>query len=152
MNAISAAVGMAQLERVDHLVARRQACGQMYMEAIAGCGWMVPQTVRAGTEHTFYTFAVDFLGQAERGISWKEFYTRYRAKGGDGFYGCVMNPYLEPSLRGKVLGNTRMGPGLCPRAELLQARIMQFKTNYRDLGQARLQADILCALIDEIGR
>jgi perosamine synthetase len=152
MNAISAAVGIAQLERVDHIVARRQACGEFFLKAVAGCEWMVPQKVGMGTEHTFYTFTVDFLGEASRGVTWKEFYNRYRAMGGDGFYGCVVTPYLEPALRGKVFGGVRMEPGLCPKAESLQMRIMQFKTNYRDLGEARRQAEILSTLIDEIGR
>ena len=152
MNAISAAVGMAQLERVDHIVARRQACGKLFLEARDGCKWLVPQTVRAGSEHTFYTFAVDYRGETERGVRWKEFYNRYREMGGDGFYGCVVTPYLEPALRGKVFAGVRMEPGLCPQAESLQARIMQFKTNYRNLGEARQKASILAKLIDEIGR
>ena len=152
MNAISAAVGMAQLERVEHIVARRQACGKMFLEAIAGCEWMVPQQVQIDTEHTFYTFAVDYRGEAARGVKWKEFYNRYREMGGDGFYGCVVTPYLEPALRGKEFGGHRMDPGLCPKAEALQCRIMQFKTNYRNLGEARQKAEVLAKLINEIGR
>lgn len=152
MNAISAAVGLAQLERVDHIVARRQACGRMFLEAIAGCKWMVPQTVKAGVEHTYYTFAVDYRGEVERGVKWKEFYNRYKDMGGDGFYGCVVTPYLEVALRGREFGGRRMEPGLCPKAETLQRRIMQFKTNYRDLSEAQRKAKILSELIDEIGR
>lgn len=152
MNAISAAVGIAQLERVDHIVARRQACGKFFLEAVSGCTWMVPQTVNAETVHTFYTFAVDFLGVTARGVSWKEFYNRYKEMGGDGFYGCVATPYLEPALRGKVFGGILMENGLCPHAESLQMRIMQFKTNYRDLGEAKRQADILSTLINKVGR
>jgi len=152
MNSISAAIGIAQLQRVDHIVARRQACGEMFMEAVHGCGWMVPQKVSEGTEHTFYTFAVDYRGEADRGLKWKQFYNRYREMGGDGFYGHVVIPYLEPSLRGKAFGGIRMVPGLCPRAEELQPRIMQFKTNYRNLEEAREKTNILKKLIDEIGR
>ena len=152
MNAISAAVGLAQLERVDHIVARRQACGRLYLEAVEGCKWMVPQTVSADTEHTFYTFAVDYRGEAERGVKWKEFYNRYLEMGGDGFYGCVVTPYLEVALRGKEFGGRRMSAGLCPKAEALQGRVMQFKTNYRNLGEARMKAELLGKLVDEIGR
>ena len=152
MNAISAAVGLAQLERVDHIVARRQACGRMFLNAIAGCGWIVPQTVMADIEHTFYTFAVDYRGETERGVKWKEFYNRYKAMGGDGFYGCVVTPYLESALLGKEFGGRRMKEGLCPKAESLQRRIMQFKTNYRNLGDARDKIEILSKLINEIGR
>ena len=152
MNAISAAVGLAQLERVDHIVARRQACAKLFLDAIAGCSWLVPQVVRPGTEHTYYTFAVDYRGQAERGVGWKDFYNRYKDMGGDGFYGCVVTPYLEPALRGKEFAGKVMAKGLCPQAEALQARIMQFKTNYRDLGVARTKAEVLAKLVDQIGR
>ncbi len=152
MNAISAAVGLAQLERVDHIVARRQACGQMFLDAIAGCEWMVPQEVKANTEHTYYTFAVDYLGESARGVKWKEFYNRYVDMGGDGFYGCVVTPYLEVALRGMEFGGFRMEDGLCPEAEALQRRVMQFKTNYRNLGEARQKIELLSKLINEIGR
>ena len=152
MNAVSAAIGLAQLERVDHIVARRQACGRLFLEAIAGCSWMVPQRVATEIEHSFYTFAVDYRGEAERGVKWKDFYHRYLDLGGDGFYGCVVTPYLEPALRDREFGGRRMERGLCPKAEALQRRVMQFKTNYRDLGLARQKAEILSRLIDEIGR
>jgi len=152
MNAISAAIGLAQLERVDHIVARRQACGRLFLEAVSGCSWMVPQAVPDGFEHSYYTFAVDFRGLAERGVAWKDFYYRYKENGGDGFYGCVATPYLEPALRGLKFGDALMAPGLCPKAEALQKRLMQFKTNYRDLDDARHKAGILSDLIDQIGR
>lgn len=152
MNAVSAAIGLAQLERVDHIVARRQACARFFLEAIAGCAWILPQVVRDGFEHSYYTFAVDYRGFVERGVTWKEFYNRYKEMGGDGFYGCVVIPYLEPALRGKQYGGVVLAPGLCPKAEELQKRIMQFKTNYRDLGVARRKAAVLFDLIDQIGR
>ena len=74
------------------------------------------------------------------------------AMGGDGFYGCVVTPYLEISLRNKMFGSLKMEAGLCPVAEALQLRLMQFKTNYRDLGMAKIKAELLSRLIDEIGR
>jgi len=152
MNSISAAIGLAQLERVDHIVARRQACGRMFLDAVKDCKWMVPQHISEGVEHTYYTFAVDYLGESHFGVKWKEFYNRYKEAGGDGFYGCVMIPYLEPSLHGKSFGGNVLESGLCPHAEAQQKRIMQFKTNYRDLGVAREKAEILAGLIDQIGR
>jgi perosamine synthetase len=152
MNAVSAAIGIAQLERVDHIVSRRQACARLFNEAIVGCSWMTPQAVYVGFEHSYYTFAVEYRGFEERKVSWKDFYDQYKLMGGDGFYGNVMIPYLEPALKGKKFGNTILGPGLCPHAEDIQKRIMAFKTNYRDLGTAKLKAEILSNLIDKIGR
>ena len=41
---------------------------------------------------------------------------------------------------------------MCPVSEDLQKKIMQFKTNYRSLPEARIKANILKALIDKLGR
>jgi len=152
MNPISAAVGLAQFERVEQIVGRRRAVAALFLEAVKGCGWALPQIVPEGYEHSYYTFSIDYRGDAERGVSWKDFYRRYKEKGGDGFYGVCMIPYLEPALRGKTFGGVRLDAGLCPKAEAAQQRIMQFKTNYRDLDVAKEKAAILAELIDEIGR
>lgn len=152
MNKISAAVGLAQLERIDHLVARRQACAAFFKEAIQGCPWMSLQEFPDHSTHTFYTFAVRYDGEAARAMPWKQFYDRYRERGGDGFYSNVAIPYLEPSLAGRTVGEQTYQLGQCPTAEALQLRIMQFKTNYRDLSEAARQATILSDLIDEVGR
>ena len=55
-------------------------------------------------EHSYYTFAVLYKGDEIKGISWKEFYNQYKADGGDGFYGNVAIPYLEPALINKKIG------------------------------------------------
>jgi perosamine synthetase len=152
MNAISAAVGMAQLERAEFIVERRQESAKFFLDAVKGCKWMISQKVDEGFEHSYYTFAVDYRGMEERNVSWKEFYSRYIEKGGDGFYGNVAVPYLEPALLNKQFGRVKLVQGMCPVAERLQKRIMAFKSNYRDLEVAKQKAEILSKLIDEIGR
>ena len=49
--------------------------------------------------HTYFTFGVVYEGEKHKGIKWKDFYNQYLEKGGDGFYACWKNPYLEPSLK-----------------------------------------------------
>ena len=61
-----------------------------------------------------------------------------------------MNPYLEPALRGLKFNKQTCKPGLCPLAETYQKQIMLFKTNYRDLGEARKNVDILKEIITEL--
>jgi perosamine synthetase len=152
MNAISAAVGMAQLERAEFIVERRKESAKLFLTAVKDCKWMIPQQVNEGFEHSYYTFAVDYRGATERNVPWKEFYNRYVENGGDGFYGNVAVPYLEPALLNKQFGRVTLTKGLCPVAEGLQQRIMAFKSNYRDLGLAKQKAEVLSKLIDEIGR
>lgn len=152
MNAISAAVGIAQLERADFIVERRKESAKIFLKAVAGCSWMIPQKVEEGFEHSYYTFAVDYRGLEQRNIPWKDFYNRYTENGGDGFYGNVAVPYLEPAMLDKQFGHVTLTKGMCPVAEGLQQRIMAFKSNYRDIEVAKQKAAILSALIDEIGR
>ena len=152
MNAITAAVGLAQLERIDHLVERRKVIGTMFLEAVKDCSWLETQEIPNYSEHGYFTFGMRYLGAEERKIPWKDFYNRYKKMGGDGFYACWKNPYLEPSLKGRTMGSQAFELGLCPIAEQYQTQLMVFKTNYRDLSEARRQCQLLADLIDKIGR
>ena len=152
MNAITAAVGLAQLERIDHLVERRKVIGTMFLEAVKDCSWLKTQEIPNYSEHGYFTFGMRYLGAEERKIPWKDFYNRYKKMGGDGFYACWKNPYLEPSLKGRTMGSQAFELGLCPIAEQYQTQLMVFKTNYRDLSEARRQCQLLADLIDKIGR
>ena len=152
MNAITAAVGLAQLERIDHLVERRKVIGTMFLEAVKDCSWLETQEIPNYSEHGYFTFGMRYLGAEERKIPWKDFYNRYKKMGGDGFYACWKNPYLEPSLKGRTMGEQTFELGLCPIAEQYQTQLMVFKTNYRDLSEARHQCQLLSDLIDQIGR
>ena len=144
---ICAAVGLAQMERVEEIVQRHQKIAQMYAEAIAGCDWLVPQAVPEGFLHTYWCYAVKYEGLAARGVPWKAFYQKYKELGGDGFYAAWSVPYAEPALR--RLGYAK---GNCPRAEDLQSKIMQFKANYRDLKLAGEKAKALGKTIEHFGR
>jgi len=152
MNAITGAVGLAQFERIDFLVERRKKVGVMFLDAIKDCSWIKSQLIPTFSNHSYFTFGALYLGREVKGILWKEFYNRYKAKGGDGFYACWANPYLEPSLRGKKMGDQIFEKGLCPIAEDYQQKIMAFKTNYRNLEEAKEKINMLKELIDEIGR
>jgi perosamine synthetase len=152
MNTISAAVGLAQLERAEHIVQRRICIGEMFNQAVVGCQWVVPQGRIPYANHTYFTYGFRYEGLSAKGISWKEFYDEFVGRGGDGFYAAWKNPYLEPALRGKVIGGVPLEPGLCPIAEEFQRKIMLFKTNYRNLSDAARNSALLSDLIDEIGR
>ena len=152
MNHITAAIGLAQFERIELLVERRKKIGQMFLNAIKNCNWLISQEIPNYMDHSYYTFGVRYLGKQVKGISWKEFYNSYKEMGGDGFYACWKPPYLEPSLYGKKIGNQTFVEGLCPVAEEYQKTLMVFKTNYRDLKEAEKKILIFSKLIDEVGR
>jgi perosamine synthetase len=152
MNTISAAVGLAQLERAEHIVARRVCVGEMFNQAIQGCSWIIPQAKIPGANHTYFTFGARYEGLVEKGISWQEFYEEFVGRGGDGFYAAWKNPYLEPALRGRICDDITLETGLCPIAEDFQKKIMLFKTNYRNLSDAAKNARLLSELVNELGR
>lgn len=148
MTDISAAIGLAQFERIHSLVSRRQAVAKMFDEAVEGCDYMIRQKVPDGYVHSYYTYAVKYLGGEKMGVSWKEFYYKYKEMGGDGFYGACKVPYLEPVFKNLEINGVRYQKGLCPVAEEIQPKIMQFKTNYRNLDVAKKKAEILNKLIE----
>lgn len=156
MPELCAAVGLAQVERIDELVERRQAIARLFDEAIEGCDWMIPQKTPEGVVNSYYTYAVRFAGEEALGVSWKKFYDTYIELGGDGFYSAWSVPYLEPVMaqmefygRGCPTGcplyerKITYEKGLCPVAEEIQPKLMQFKTNYRDMELAKRKTEAL---------
>ena len=152
MTEISAAIGLAQFERIESMVLRRRAVAKMFDEAVGDCTWLVRQEIPEGYVHSYYTYAVRYSGDKKVGVSWKDFYNKYVEMGGDGFYGACKIPYLEPVFRDLEIDGVRYEEGLCPVAEEIQPRIMQFKTNYRDMKIAKKKAGILEKLINKLGR
>ena len=150
MPEVCAAVGLGQLERIHQLIERRKSCATFFKDAVKGCSWLIPQTVPKNYENTFYTYSLRFYGDQKFGLTWKDVYNKYLEMGGDGFYGACKVPYLEPVFKDLEINGVRYGPGLCPIAEEVQPRIMQFKTNYRNLNVAKEKAGILKQLINEI--
>jgi perosamine synthetase len=86
-------------------------------------------------------------------VDWVNFRNKFLEFGGDGIYSAWKLSYLEPayvnmSFLGrekyiKTYGNYEYKKGLCPVAESLQPRLLQFKTNYWDECDAVKQAEIL---------
>ena len=152
MSEISAAVGLAQFERIGDIVERRIEVADMFKEAVKGCRWVAPQKVPEGYKNSHYTYSFEYKGLEMIGVSWKEFYNMYVEMGGDGFYSACVVPYLEPVFQNNENYNKIYTKGMCPIAEDLQKKIMQFKTNYRSLSIAQDKANILERLIDKLGR
>jgi len=154
---VAAAVGLAQLERLDAYVSLRQQIAALYAEAIDGCDYLIPQAAPPGYGHTYWAYAMIYQGEEAIGVPWADFRRTYIEMGGDGFYAAWQVTYNEPVIKEMAFygrgcpvrcplyegPKVAWGPGLCPVAERLQPRLMQLKTNYGDLAEARLKADAL---------
>lgn len=157
---LNAAVAVAQLERLEEIVEKRIIIAKYFEDAIDGCSWLVPQNVPERYTNSYWTYAIRYDGSEAIGISWRDFRKMYIESGGDGFYSAWSVPYLEPVMqKGYYYGkgcpiicshykeNISYKKGLCPVAESIQPKIMQFKTNYRDIELAEKKAMILDRLI-----
>jgi len=157
LSEFNAAIAMAQLERLDELVQMRIQSAQIFIEVMKGCEYLIPQATPAGYTNSYYTLGVIYNGMEKIGVSWEEFRRSYINAGGDGIYGAWAVAYLEPVIAERkftsrcpwVYDNVYYHPGLCPVAEQVQPRLMQFKTNYRDLNLAKQKAEILRGVIEK---
>ncbi|HAH32817.1 MAG TPA: histidine kinase [Elusimicrobia bacterium] len=154
----NSAVALAQLERVDELVDLRMKSAEMFINAMSQCDYLIPQKTPGDCVNTYYTLGVVYNGLEKKGVSWEEFRKMYISEGGDGVYGAWSVPYLEPVIAERrfagrcpwVYKNVRYEKGLCPQAERIQPKIMQFKTNYRDLDLAKRKAAVLEKVIKKV--
>jgi len=157
MNELTAAVALAQLERIDFLVKRRQKVASFYLEALDECDWIIPQAIPDGYENSWWTFTVRYLGNEKYNFSWEDFWDLYKKNGGDGFYGGLSLTIDEPVMLNKPFLKKYLPENICPGiktafnfeqgsfpvAEELQPCMMQFKCNYRNLETAKTKASIL---------
>jgi perosamine synthetase len=163
---VAAAVGLAQLERLDDFVSRRQCMAARYLDAIGDCEWLKPQKVPPGYVNSYYTFAVRYDGEQARGVSWYDFRKTHMEHGGDGIYSAWSLIYNEPSMRmlndeGKYFqdlparGDSYKGfldRVDCPVAETLQPTLLQFTTNQVTEEQMNVQCAALQRAISDLGK
>lgn len=154
MPELCAAVAAAQVENIEALVKIRIESAKRLDAAVRTCNWLIPQHTPADCINSYWTYVVQVRHPDH---SWNAIRDTFKAKGGHGVYGAWQLTYLEPMFRTmNLLGResfisaenkAKYKRGLCPVAEDLQPRLMQFKTNYWDLREADHQAEILADTI-----
>ena len=156
MPEFNAAIALAQLEDLDKKVAQRKVVAEMFIDEMSSCKYMTPQYTPPGYENSYFTLGFTYDGETMRGVTWQQFREKYVSLGGDGFYGAWSVPYLEPVMQQRkfvkrypqIYGDIFYTNGLCPVAESIQPKIMQFKTNYRDIDLAFEKIKALRATVD----
>jgi len=148
MSDLCGAVILAQIERIDELVEMRILSAKHLNEAVKKAEWLQPQLVPEGFKHSYWTYVVKITDDT---INWYEFRKKFMELGGDGIYSAWKLSYLEPAFINKsflgrenfISETTKYCKGLCPVAEKIQPKLLQFKTNYWDEADAVRQAEIL---------
>jgi perosamine synthetase len=161
---------------IDGLLTARQRAASLYRDAIAGCSWLTPQHVPEGWTHDYWTYAVAFDAAAfEEGGTfrmakwlrdssfWVTFANLIEKHGGERPYAAWRLTYQEPFISQDMMpyseqlddmwtwktdGTFGIKDGLCPVAEDLQPRLMQFQTN--DLASAERNAAALAKAIRQV--
>jgi len=152
MSDVCSAVALGQLEHLDELVDMRKRSAKIFHDAIAGNGLLIEQKTDAEYENAYWAYTAKL---ADDSISWHAFRDKYLELGGDGVYAAWKLTYQEPFFRemnflgrdallGKGVSYT---DGICPVAEAIQPRLMQFKTNYFDEEIATIKAEALAKTI-----
>jgi perosamine synthetase len=168
MSAPQAALGLAQLERLDWLVAARCYIGSQYEAVIReeNCDWLIPPCVPDDRTHSYWCFPCK-LDEEKLGVNWRQFRETFISKGGDGLYGMTLPVHLEPIFQTlafygspdrapnfdpRYKGAVKAYPeGLCPNIESLRKQMCLFKTGMQTLDKARSQIDALRATIRHYG-
>lgn len=153
MSEVCSAVALGQLEHLDELVKMRQESAKIFNDAIQGNGLIIPQKTGEEYESSYWAYTAKI---ADDSISWRAFRDKYLELGGDGIYAAWKLTYQEPFFREKefLRRNSLLNEGvsyedgICPVAEALQPRLLQFKTNYYDLEVAKVKAEALVKTIE----
>ena len=164
MSAPQAALGLAQLERLDYLVAARRYIAGQYEAVIRDekCEWLVPPHVPEGRTHSYWCYSCD-LKEEVLGVDWREFRKAFIRNGGDGLYGLWTPVHLEPVFRTMAFCGTRdraphfdprykgrvkaYEEGDCPNAETFRKTLCLFKTGMQTLDGVKAQVDALRSTI-----
>lgn len=143
-NEFCAAVALAQFERLEEIVKLRQDIAKLYDEAFENTNFE-PQTVPEGYTNAYFTYCVK--SPFENTSDWLAFYNHHESLGGDDFYGMMQPSYLEPVM--VEMGYKDAWSGKCPIAENVQKRSMLFKTNYRNIEEAKHHIKTLKMTLDD---
>lgn len=140
---ICSAFALAQLERLDDLVAARIHCAEAFRDAARGISWLKPQRNPDNCVNSYWTAAFTLDTDV---VPWHSFHKTFLEKGGDGFYGAWRLAYNEPWFA----ANVEHQP--CPNAEYLQPRMIQMKTNYGTEQELFVQISAFMATIEALDK
>ena len=146
MAEVCAAVALGQLERSEELVEARIQVAKLFDTATEGFDFIRKQSASNDYLNSYWAYSFALLTD-EPQIDWYRFRNIFKNNGGDGYYAAWKLSYFEPLFIDEIQNfegvNQKYEKGLCPNAEFLQPRMVQLKTNYWNINEAIIQADIL---------
>jgi perosamine synthetase len=146
MSELQAAVACAQLERADELVQQRIKVAKIFDCTVNNSDLLRKQAEPEDYINSYWSYSV-VLNTDKPETEWYRFRDSFRKNEGDGYYAAWRLTYEEPLFKNIIQKWDgvwqKYETGLCPVAEYLQKRMIQFKTNYWDISEAEKQAEKL---------
>jgi perosamine synthetase len=160
MPELAAAVGRAQLDRLDELTARCESIAQRLTAGLSGLPGLTPPEVRAGCRHNYFMWTAKF-DAATVGATRDAFCRALTAEGVPVAQGYVAPLYWLPLFQRRIaigrdgfpfnLSDRRYPRGLCPVVEDMHLnRVIQFQPVSWDPDDA--QVDQIIAAFHKIHR
>tara|TARA_R110000850_G_scaffold125586_17_gene244074 strand:- start:4116 stop:5312 length:1197 start_codon:yes stop_codon:yes gene_type:complete len=148
MPEVAAALGLAQTERMDFFIKLRTDIAALYSEAVKVCDYLVPQKTPEGYVNTYWTWTCRF---EHRDVAWRDFRSKYVEFGGDGIYAAWALLYDETVFASgdwkkicpPLYGTLQYDRPICPVADTVQPKLMQFVTNFGGVEEAETHVEAL---------
>ena len=148
----NAAIALGQLERAKELVELRIAVAKIFDEVIDNQSVLTKQYNSSDCINSFWCYSL-YLNTDNPEVDWYKFRDLFQKNGGDGYYAAWKLSYFEPLFLNEIQNYDgvwqKYAECLCPISEFLQPRMIQLKTNYWNLVEAKQQAEILRKTIAE---
>ena len=158
MPEVAAAIGLAQVERINFFLSKRIQMGNRFRRIInkRNSDILINQHIPIKFKHSYYTFPCLFNGK-KYGISWQQFRKKFILFGGDGIYAAWQTVNNEPAFKrirenglysGSMKISNSYGWGDVKNGEKIQKKLMQFTTNQRNLIEMKNQEKSLIKVLD----
>ncbi len=140
MNEFSAAIALAQCERVNYFVKNRRKAALSLTKILRDNKNLIPQKIPKNAFSTYYTLAVRLISKNKKKLNWRSFRKKFMQYGGDGIYAASRLIHQEPAIKKRKIGKKS---NYTPVAKQLQKQLLLFTTNQRNQKEINIQTRAL---------
>ena len=151
MSEFSAAIALAQVERLNLFVKLRRNSGIKFEKALKNLSDITTQYIHKKTYSSYYTFAAKLKENKNKNLTWHNFRKKFMEYGGDGIYAASKLIHQEPAMRKYRIGkcfkkcnkNCILTCKGTPVAKELQKSLLLFTTNQESNSSINKQINAL---------
>ncbi len=140
MNEFSAAIALAQFERVNYFVKNRRKAALSLTNTLKNNKYLIPQKIPSKAYSTYYTLAVKLDKKDKKNLNWIKFRKKFIEYGGDGIYAASRLIHQEPAIKKNKIGKKS---NKTPVAKNLQKNLLLFTTNQANDFEVKKQTNAL---------